>query len=187
MQISLMKPMWTWRRTQYSTNVATLRVRCVLFFFLSSFILTFKTPNHNKITKIQLVRHHYYHTFVKITQECARLPPNDALFHIAFQDYANYEDWIIIDLRRCKSRLMSRNQLLKFNQPSNGHNFANTTQIWEKLPPKEVQNPHLFTVYRWGRLDQHWSWNKNRTLSIFQLHKHNMPLNAHSSANTTRN
>jgi hypothetical protein len=39
----------------------------------------------------------------------------------------------------CKSKSLSWNQLLKFNQPSNGHNYANTTQKWIQIPPKEAK------------------------------------------------
>ena len=31
----------------------------------------------------------------------------------------------------------------KINQPSNNHSFANTTQNWAKLPPKEAQVEYL--------------------------------------------
>ena len=43
-----------------------------------------------------------------------------------------------IDLRIYKSRSMSRNQLRKFNMPSNAHNSANT-----KLPLKEMKFQEL--------------------------------------------
>ena len=43
-----------------------------------------------------------------------------------------------IDLKIYKSRSMSRNQLRKFNMPSNAHNSANT-----KLPLKEMKFQEL--------------------------------------------
>ena len=50
------------------------------------------------------------------------------------------EDWIIIDLKICKIRSISRNQLQKLNLHSNAHNSANKT--WNQTigrPPKEVK------------------------------------------------
>ena len=37
------------------------------------------------------------------------------------------KDWLENELRMCKSRLLSRNQLQILNLPPNAHNFANTT------------------------------------------------------------
>ena len=54
------------------------------------------------------------------------------------------EDQIKINLRICKSRLISKNELQYFSLPSNAQNSTNTTLNWKKkLPPKEVNFQEL--------------------------------------------
>ena len=58
---------------------------------------------------------------------------------IAFQQCQDEEDYIITNLKICKIRSLSRNQLQKLDMPENASNFASKTRNSTKLPPKEVK------------------------------------------------
>ena len=66
---------------------------------------------------------------------------------ISFQQCVDEEDWIRTDLKVCKSRSISRNQLHKINLPSNALNSANITRGWTKTSTKRSECSRAFQQY----------------------------------------
>ena len=62
---------------------------------------------------------------------------------IAFQQCVGEEDWVIVHLKLCKSRSLSRNQPQKLDMSSNANNFANPNWNATKIPPKEAKVQEL--------------------------------------------
>ena len=64
----------------------------------------------------------------------------------SFSTMHREQDRIMIDLKICKSELLSRYQLHNLDLPSNAHNSTNAIRNWTKLPPKQQKFKSFPTI-----------------------------------------